>query len=121
MTQLEAVRTAEARLRAAQFASDVAALAPLLDEALVFIAPNGERMGKADDLAAHASGRIRFWRLEVTDEHLQPVGDCVVAMVRAHVAGTMDAEPFSATGVWTRVWRRAGGGSRGLDRRPPFS
>jgi ketosteroid isomerase-like protein len=112
MTDLEAVRDAEARLRAAQLAGDTAALAALLDDDLSFIGPNGRRMHKADDLALHASGRIRFSRFDLEDEHLQPVGDCVVAMVRAQVAGVMDGESFTATGVWTRVWRRARDGWR---------
>jgi ketosteroid isomerase-like protein len=112
MQAIEAVRAAEARLRAAQFASDVAGLEALLADDLVFIAPDGRRMRKPDDLAVHASGQLRFQRLEVEDEHFHPVGDTVVAFVRARVAGEMAGEGFAGVGVWTRVWRAGSDGWR---------
>jgi ketosteroid isomerase-like protein len=112
MDGIEGAKTAEAGLRRAQFASDVAGLDALLADDLVFIAPDGRRMRKADDLAVHASGQLRFTRFELEEEHFHPVGDTVVAFVRARVAGEMAGEGFAGTGVWTRVWRKGGDGWR---------
>ena len=50
----------EARLRAAQLAADVAALDALIAEDLLFTGPDGSLGTKEQDLAAHASGAVRF-------------------------------------------------------------
>jgi len=110
MTREEAVAAAEARLLAAQFASDVDALDALLADELVFVAPDGRFMTKADDLEAHRSGALRFERFDLIERRLQPAGDCVVAMVQARIGGRWNGEPFGGRGVWTRVWRPDGDG-----------
>ena len=50
----------EARLRAAQLAADVAALGALIADALLCTGPDGRLGTKAEDLAAHGSGAVRF-------------------------------------------------------------
>ncbi len=59
----DSILTAEADLRAAQLAGDVAALDRLLDDGLVFTGLDGAVVGKADDLALHRSGRLRITRV----------------------------------------------------------
>jgi Domain of unknown function (DUF4440) len=48
----ETLRAAERRLQGAQAASDVPALAELLDDALLFTGPDGKLYTKEDDLGA---------------------------------------------------------------------
>ena len=50
----------EARIRAAQLGADATALDALLADDLLFTGPDGAIGSKADDLAAHASGVVRF-------------------------------------------------------------
>ena len=50
----------EMRLRFAQLSGDVAALDALIPEELLFTGPDGQLGTKAQDLAAHGSGAVRF-------------------------------------------------------------
>jgi hypothetical protein len=45
--------------------NDVAALAVLLDDELVFVGPGGAVVRNQDDIAAHAARRLRLSRLDV--------------------------------------------------------
>ncbi|MCU0636099.1 MAG: DUF4440 domain-containing protein, partial [Gemmatimonadaceae bacterium] len=99
------VRAAEAALRAAQMANDVAQLDLLLDDALVFSALDGRVVGKADDLAAHRARRLRLTRLDVVELHLLPVNDTVVVTnVLVDHEGSWDGAPVGGLLRYTRVW-----------------
>lgn len=50
----------EAQLRGAQLAGDVQQLNQLIDDDLLFTGPDGQLGTKAQDLAAHGSGALRF-------------------------------------------------------------
>ena len=56
------VLDAEKRLRVAMLTNDVAALADLIHDDIVFTGPDGAIVRKQDDLAAHAAGRLRLTR-----------------------------------------------------------
>ncbi|HMG94982.1 MAG TPA: nuclear transport factor 2 family protein, partial [Gemmatimonadaceae bacterium] len=76
------LRACEADLRRAQLASDVGELDRLVDDALVFIGPNGAVYGKQDDLDAHRRGLVRITRLEPSEERIQLLGHIAVVSVR---------------------------------------
>jgi ketosteroid isomerase-like protein len=108
----DSLRAAEAALRRAQLASDVAALDRLVDEALVFTGPDGAIYGKADDLEAHREGWVRITRLEPSDEHIQRFGAVAVVSVRMQMAGSFKGASFAGPFRYTRVWREGPGGWR---------
>lgn len=107
----------EARLRVAQLAADVAALDELISDDLLFTGPDGRLATKADDLAAHRSGRLRIREHEPIELRVRRVGAdvAIVALstrMAAEVDGTVVRGVFRYTRIWARehgAWRVAGG------------
>ena len=98
---------AEARLRAAQLAADVAALDDLIADALLFTGPDGQLGTKAADLAAHGSGVVRFRAHEPEELRVRAVGpDVAVSALRARLAVEVGGTLFQGTFRYTRVWAR---------------
>lgn len=76
----------ETRLRAAQLAADVAELDALIDEDLLFVGPDGRLASKAQDLAAHSSGAVRFREHVPETLHVRRLGSGVaVTSLRARL------------------------------------
>ncbi|HEU4878478.1 MAG TPA: nuclear transport factor 2 family protein [Gemmatimonadaceae bacterium] len=111
------IAEAEARLRIAQLAADTNALDALISDNLLFAGPNGQLATKAQDLAAHASGIVRFREHEPQELRVRRVGpDVAIASLRARltveVAGSVTSGVYRYTRVWYRdegEWRVAGG------------
>jgi len=102
----------EARLRAAQIASDVAALDQLIAEDLLFTGPDGELGTKAQDLAAHRSGAVRFRAHEPQELRVRRVGpDVAISALRARLSVEVAGKTVDGTYRYTRVWARENGGS----------
>ncbi len=106
------VRECEAALRTAQLTGDAEALAQLLDDALVFTAPDGLVYGKTDDLDAHRRGIVRITRLDASEERFLDVGHLAVVVVRMEMTGTFHGEAFDGPFRYTRVWRDGPSGWR---------
>lgn len=104
----QALLRAERRLQAAQLASDVDALDRLLDDRLVAIGPDGSRVTKADDLAAHRSGSSVV--SELVEEALEVLvaGTTGVTFLVATVSGTFEGRPMTARLRYTRTWAHEG-------------
>ena len=100
----DSLLASEYALRRAQLSSDVAALDRLVDDALVFTAPNGAVIGKSDDLDAHRSGSVRITRLDPSEERVQRFGNIGVVSVRMEMAGTFYGVAFAGPFRYTRVW-----------------
>lgn len=64
----------EAQIRAAQLAADVPALDRLIAEDLLFTGPDGQLGTKAQDLAAHGAGIVRFIGHEPEDLRVRRIG-----------------------------------------------
>jgi ketosteroid isomerase-like protein len=108
----------ETRLRAAQLQVDGDALAALLSEDLLFTGPDGQLAGKADDLAAHRSGAVRFRVHEPQELRVRRQGGGVAltalrARLVVEVGGTRVAGIYRYPRVWAReadgAWRVIGG------------
>jgi len=106
------LHAAEAALRRAQLSSDLAALDVLLDDALMFVGPDGAVYAKRDDLEAHRSGAIRISRLDPSEERIQRYGQIAVVSVRMEMAGSFQGTPFAGPFRYTRVWRERADGWR---------
>jgi ketosteroid isomerase-like protein len=108
----------EARLREAQLAADVPALDALIADDLLFAGPDGQLATKGQDLAAHASGAVRF-RAHVPEElrvrrvsaHVAVTSLC--ARLEVEVAGELSKGTYRYTRVWAREpdtpWRLVAG------------
>jgi ketosteroid isomerase-like protein len=108
----------EARLRAAQLTADVAALDALIAEELLFTGPDGQLGTKAEDLAAHGSGAVRFRAHAPEELRVRRIGPTVaLSALRAHleveVGGTLVEGTYRYTRVWAQgadgAWRVVGG------------
>src|SRR3954469_7779468 len=108
---------AEAELRAAQLAADVAALDRLISDDLLFTGPDGQLGTKAQDLDAHKSGMVRFREHQPLELRVRRIGhDIALVALRARlsveVAGTLMRGIYRYTRVWAREdgrWRVVGG------------
>ena len=100
----------ESRLRSAQLAADVAALDALISEDLLFVGPDGNLATKSQDLAAHASGAVRFREHEPEELQVRRVGpDVAVTTLRARLAVEVAGALHRGTYCYTRVWARENG------------
>lgn len=108
----------ESQLRAAQLSADVKVLERLIDDDLLFAGPDGRLASKADDLAAHASGVVRFRSHEPLELRIRRIGSNVaivslVAWLVVEVAGTSTEGNYRYTRVWARgkgkQWRVVAG------------
>lgn len=98
------LRAAERRLQAAQLASDVGALAELLDDAVLFTGPDGTLLSKEDDLGAHRSGVQALHRIEELELRLRVTGSTGVTWFLGLLEGSLAGEPFAARMRYTRTW-----------------
>ena len=102
----------EERIRSAQLAADVGALDDLIGDHLLFTGPDGQLGTKAQDLAAHASGVVRFRSHDPEELHIRRVGpDVAVTALRARLAVEVNGTAVHGTYRYTRVWAREGDGS----------
>jgi ketosteroid isomerase-like protein len=104
--QLDAL---EAQLREAMLAGNLKVLDALLADDLVFTDQTGHRVTKADDLAAHTTGRLKITQIDVSDQHVRPSGTCAIVTLVANVGGLFDGHGFSGLFAYTRVWERVDG------------
>lgn len=108
-----AIKHAEEALRNAMLEGNVAELDRLIDDELLFLAPDGELATKADDLENYRSGAQ-------TIESHTPRGltivlhgeDIAIATVVVDLAGTFRGQRFSGAFRYTRTWRRSAGAWR---------
>ena len=88
-------------------AGDVAALDELLDDAVVFLAPDGPLVRKADDLELHRSGAQKLTKLSPRELAIELHGhDVAVASALVELEGTLHGQPFAGTYRYVRTWRR---------------
>lgn len=102
----------EARLRAAQLSADVAELDQLIDDMLLFTGPDGQLATKAQDLAAHQDGAVRFREHEPEELRVRRVGpDVAIVALRARLAVEVAGRLVRGSYRYTRVWLRGNDGA----------
>lgn len=107
-----AIKHAEETLRTAMLTGDVESLDRLLDDDLLFVAPNGELARKSDDLDNYRSGHQSIHRHVPRDLVIALHGeDVAVSSVVVELAGELRGEAFAGTVRYTRTWRRASSGA----------
>jgi hypothetical protein len=100
----------EDELRRAQLDADVATLDRLISDELLFTGPDGRLGTKAEDLAAHASGMVRFRAHEPEELRVRAIGETVrVVALRTRLIVEVNGAPISGTYRYTRVWAKEGG------------
>jgi len=100
----------EARIREAQLNADVGALDRLIADELLFTGPDGRIGTKAEDLAAHATGAVRFRAHEPEELRIQHVGaNVAIAALRARLTVEVGGAIVDGTFRYTRVWAREDG------------
>jgi ketosteroid isomerase-like protein len=108
----------EAQLRSAQLGADVETLDALISDTLLFTGPDGQLGTKAQDLAAHGTGAVRFRLHEPEELRVQRIDSNVAltalrARLAVEVAGTVHQGTYRYTRVWARdtghSWRVVGG------------
>ena len=111
MTDDPEIAALEAELRAAQLGSDVAALDRLIADDLLFAGPDGQLATKAQDLAAHRDGVVRFRAHEPEELRVRRVGaDVAVVSLLTWLDVEVGGASFRGSCRYTRVWAREGGG-----------
>lgn len=106
---LDEVRCLEDELRIAMLAGDAGAMTALLDDRLVFTAPDGSLLSKSQDLAAHETGWLKLWAIDATEASLHSVDTMVLTTTRANLSGSLDGAAFAGPFVYTRLWSRSSG------------
>lgn len=102
-----AIKHAEEALRTAMLAGDVDALDALIDDELLFVAPNGELARKEDDLENYRAKAQSIDSHVPRDLTIALHGeDIAVISVVVDLAGQLRGQRFSGTFRYTRTWRR---------------
>jgi len=92
----------ESKLRDAMLASDMKRLDALLADDLVFTNQTGQRLTKADDLAAHNSGRLNLTKIDISDQRVRQSESFAIVTLVASVGGSFDGQSFSGSFAYTR-------------------
>lgn len=107
-----AIKHAEEALRTAMLAGDVDALDQLLDDDLLFVAPNGDLARKEDDLENYRSKAQSIDSHVPRDLTIALHGeDIAIVSVVVDLAGQFRGQAFAGTFRYTRTWRRAAHGT----------
>jgi ketosteroid isomerase-like protein len=111
-TDLEAVLAADAARRAALVAADVDALAPLLDDELVFVHSSGNRDDKARVLAAVGSGAVEYRSIDLDRVVGHVVGDVAYLEGNILMEAVNGGTPTTVDARFLCVWVRSPDGWR---------
>jgi len=84
--------------------SDLAMLEKLLATDLIFTNHLGQQLGKADDLAAHKSGKVKIDEIISSEQRILISGNVAVVSVRMSISGIYDGAAASGHFRFTRVW-----------------
>ncbi len=99
----------EERLRLAMLQGDVPALDGLIDDALVFIGPDGAIYTKQDDLELYRLGMQKISLLEFREVAIRMHGATAVSVVMAYISGNFKGEPYAGLYRYIRTWARDDG------------
>ena len=91
---------------------DLEFLENALHNDLLFIAPGGQVVTKAMDLAAHAAGNMVVEELEPAIEQITIIEDIAIAVVVYETRGTMMGNRIDGKFRYIRTWKRFDGATK---------
>jgi len=107
-----AIKHAEEALRTAMLTADVDALDRLIDDDLLFLAPNGDLARKEEDLENYRSKAQTITRHEPRSLTIALFGEDIgVATVVVDLEGTFRGNAFAGAFRYIRTWRRSEAGA----------
>jgi ketosteroid isomerase-like protein len=87
-------------------ASDIAFLDEVLHDDLLFVAPTGQVITKAVDLASHKSGEMVVEHIKPTIEEINIIDDTAIVVVVYDAKGSMLGNPIEGQFRYIRVWKQ---------------
>jgi ketosteroid isomerase-like protein len=85
--------------------NDIGFIENILHDDLLFLAPNGQIITKAMDLASHKSGEMTVKELIAKIEDVKIVGDTAIVIVVYDTKGTLLGRPISGQFRYIRTWK----------------
>jgi hypothetical protein len=95
----------EMKLIQAISTSDVAYLDKILHDNLRFLAPNGQTITKAMDLASHKAGEMVVEKIDPVIEDIQMMGDTAVVVIVYDTKGKMLGKAIDGKFRYIRIWK----------------
>ena len=86
--------------------SDITFLDKVLHNDLLFLAPNGQIITKAIDLASHQAGEMLVEQLIPTIEDINVIDDTAIVVVVYNTKGTMLGNPIQGQFRYIRIWKQ---------------
>ncbi len=85
---------------------DITFLDKILHNDLLFLAPNGQIITKAIDLASHQAGEMIVEQLIPTIEDINVIDDTAIVVVVYNTKGTMLGNPIQGQFRYIRIWKQ---------------
>lgn len=85
--------------------SNISFIDKILHNDLLFIAPNGQVVTKAMDIASHQSGQMVVDELTPHFEDCKVIDDTAISIVVYNTKGTMLGQPISGQFRYIRNWK----------------
>lgn len=86
--------------------SDITFLDKILHNDLLFLAPDGQVITKAIDLASHQAGEMVIEQLIPTIEKINIIDDTAVVVVVYDTKGAMLGNPIQGRFRYIRIWKQ---------------
>lgn len=94
----------EEKLRFAMIESDIAVLEDLIDDSLIFIAPNGDVITKEMDIFVHKNKLQTINQIEVIEQNINIKENIAVVTTEVNLCGNYDKNDISGVYRYLRVW-----------------
>jgi len=104
----EAIERLEERRYQAMRTGDVAALADLFSEDLIYTHSNAERDGKRGYLSKVESGMFSFRQITVEDQVIKLIGDVAMVMGQMRADVVVGGVPKALNNRYLALWQREG-------------
>lgn len=98
------IRQLEDSWHDAILSGDGTAIEGLLAESYVGIGPDGNIMGRTEEVQARSGGEDRLSKLDVEEQKVRVFGTTAVVTSRVWVEGTYSGRPLNGPYRYTRVW-----------------
>jgi ketosteroid isomerase-like protein len=92
--------------------SDLEFLDRVVHDDLRFLAPNGQIITKAMDLASHRAGEMVVDEIIPTIEEIKIVGDTAVVLIVYDTKGKMLGNPIAGRFRYIRIWKQFSDGPK---------